>query len=160
MDLLFRPWRYAYVSAARSEHGCVLCRIAAGSMQEDPEHFVLSRRGHHYVVLNAYPYNTGHLMIVPYAHVASLAELAPAALTELAELAQRAEAALRDAYHPEGFNLGMNLGISAGAGIADHLHLHVVPRWGGDTNFMSVTGESRVLPEGLQETWTRLAGRF
>lgn len=160
MDQLFRPWRYAYVSATRSDQGCVLCRIAAGSPEGDRDRLVLGRRDHHFVVLNAFPYNTGHLMIVPYAHVATLADLAPGALGELAELAQRAEAALREAYRPEGFNLGMNLGVSAGAGIADHLHLHVLPRWAGDTNFMSVTGETRVLPEALQDTWTRLAGRF
>lgn len=99
-------------------------------------------------------------MIVPYAHVARLADLPPEALAELAGLAQRAESVLREAYRAEGLNLGMNLGASAGAGISEHLHLHVVPRWGGDTNFMTVTGESRVLPETLQDSWTRLAGRF
>ncbi len=160
MDHLFRPWRFAYVTAARREEGCVLCAIGSGARGADRKTFVVARATHHFIVLNAFPYNTGHLMIVPYAHVASLGEMAPEALHELGELAGRAEAALRSAYRPDGLNLGMNLGAAAGAGIAEHLHLHAVPRWSADTNFMTVAGETRVLPESLEDTWAKLAGRI
>jgi ATP adenylyltransferase len=160
MDHLFRPWRFAYVTAARPPEGCVLCRIGSAAPEGDRASYVVTRERHHFVVLNVFPYNTGHLMIVPYAHVASLEELPAESLHEMAELARRAESALRAAYRPEGLNVGMNLGTAAGAGIAEHLHLHVVPRWNADTNFMTVAGESRVLPESLAETWAKLAGKL
>lgn len=162
MDRLYRPWRLAYVSADRpagGEPACVFCSIATAEA-EDESLLVLGRFATSFVVLNAYPYNTGHLMIVPYRHVARLSDLAPETLAEMADLASRAERALEAAFRCDGLNLGMNLGRSAGAGIADHLHLHVVPRWSGDTNFMTVIGESRVLPEELAETFRRLHGRL
>ncbi len=121
---------------------------------------MLFRGRHHFVVLNIYPYNSGHLMVVPFLHAARLEDLSSEALAELALLAARTERVLRDAYRPDGMNLGMNLGAAAGAGIDGHLHLHVVPRWTGDTNFMTVAGESRVLPESVEDTWRRLDGRF
>jgi ATP adenylyltransferase len=160
MDHLFRPWRYAYVTSERIEGGCVLCALADSDPSNDASGFVLHRAPSHFVVLNIYPYNTGHLMIVPHRHVARLADLPAGSLAEMALLAARAEAVLTEVYHPDGINVGMNLGRSAGAGIADHLHLHVVPRWAADTNFVTVLGEARVLPEDLPETWRRLRGRF
>jgi ATP adenylyltransferase len=113
-----------------------------------------------FLILNLYPYTSGHLMIVPYEHKASLADFDEATTTEMIELAKRAQVALEAVYHPDGFNIGMNLGRSAGAGVADHLHLHVVPRWTGDANFVSVVGETRVLPEDLATTWEKLRRHF
>ncbi len=159
MDHLFSPWRYAYVTGSREAGGCVLCELAAADPSEDGASFVVSRHEHHFVVLNIYPYNSGHLMIVPYAHVSRLQDLPEASFPEMGRLAARAERALAEIYRAEGMNVGMNLGRFAGAGIADHLHLHVVPRWSADTNFMTVSGETRVLPESLQETWRKLRGR-
>jgi ATP adenylyltransferase len=160
MDHLFRPWRYAYVTSERAETGCILCDLAASDSSEDGSTFILHRTSHHYLVLNIYPYNTGHLMIVPFLHVARLADLPREALEEMLVIAARAEVVLDEVYRPDGVNLGMNLGRSAGAGIADHVHLHLVPRWAADTNFVTVTGETRVLPEDLHETWRKLYQRF
>jgi ATP adenylyltransferase len=160
MDHLFTPWRFAYVSAPRAESGCVLCTLGAAADDADAANLVIHRGRHAFVVLNLYPYNTGHVMAVPYAHVARLSALAGEALAELASLTARLEHALFDAYRPEGMNVGLNLGQAAGAGIADHLHVHLVPRWASDTNFMTVAGETRVLPESLRDTWQRLRGRL
>jgi ATP adenylyltransferase len=160
MDHLFSPWRYAYVSSRKTEDGCALCALGSADPSTDEVGFVVARGRHHFVVLNIYPYNSGHLMIVPYRHVARLGGLGVEVLSEMAFIAARAEAALTEVYHPDGINLGMNLGQSAGAGIADHLHLHVVPRWAADTNFITVTGETRVLPEDLGATWRKLHGRI
>lgn len=149
---------------------CVFCNMIAavdyavsqGMARESAEKAAnIVRRGQHcFVCLNAYPYSTGHVMIVPYQHLDSLAALAPAAAHELIELAQRSEAVLREVYKPDGLNMGLNLGEAAGAGIADHIHLHALPRWSGDTNFMTVTAETRVLPEALDVTWARLRPGF
>jgi len=160
MEHLFSPWRFRYVTQPKGENGCVFCRIVESNPAEDETHFVLLRADHHFVVLNIYPYTTGHLMVVPYQHEASLSRLSQEALGELAQLAARAERLLIDVYRAEGVNLGMNLGQCAGAGIQEHLHLHAVPRWCGDTNFMTVTGRTRVLPEELRETWRKLHGRI
>ena len=132
----------------------------AANPDEDETNFVLHRGEHAFVVLNLYPYITGHLMIVPYLHTSEFASVAKEISDEMMDLAKRAQAALRDAYSPSGFNLGMNLGSAAGAGIADHLHIHVLPRWSGDTNFMTTVGESRVIPEALEETYGKLRDRF
>jgi ATP adenylyltransferase len=121
---------------------------------------VVYRGQHCFICLNAYPYSTGHVMIVPYQHLASLADLPAEAAGEMMALAQRTEIALREVYRPDGINLGMNLGEAAGAGIADHIHLHELPRWVGDTNFMTVTAETRVLPEPLDVTWMKLRVPF
>ena len=158
MDHLWSPWRYQYISSAGREEGCVLCRIAAE--RNDAENYVVHRGRLNFIVLNLFPYTSGHLMIVPYEHQASLAAADEATTTEMIELAKRAQIALEAEYHPDGFNIGMNLGRSAGAGIADHLHLHVVPRWSGDANFVSVVGETRVLPEDLATTCQRLKKHF
>jgi len=160
MDHLFTPWRHAYVTQPRPGDTCVFCDLAAGQPEHDAASFILQRARHHYLVLNIYPYNSGHLMIVPYQHADRLSALRPEAITEMFDLAARVEKVLGEIYRPEGINLGMNLGRCAGAGIAEHLHLHVVPRWSGDTSFMTVSGGTRVLPEDLAGTWSRLQGRF
>ena len=161
MDRLWSPWRAKYIaSGVDSEgEGCVFCRIVS-----DPEHdetnFVLHRAEHAFVVLNLYPYISGHLMIVPYLHTSEF-DSAPKEITdELMDLAKRAQTALREVYSPAGFNLGMNLGASAGAGIADHMHIHLLPRWSGDTNFMTTVAETRVLPESLETTYSKLRSKF
>ena len=136
----------------------MLCRIEAE--HKDAENYVVHRAQLNFIVLNLFPYTSGHLMIVPYEHQASLAAAGEATTTEMIELAKRAQIALETEYHPDGFNIGMNLGRSAGAGIADHLHLHVVPRWSGDANFVSIVGETRVLPEDLATTCQRLKKHF
>ena len=160
MEHLFSPWRFRYVTQPKTEDGCVFCRIARADPGEDEQHFVLARADHHFVVLNIYPYTTGHVMVIPYQHEANLSRLPREALEELAHLAPRAERLLLEVYGAEGVNLGMNLGQCAGAGIQEHLHLHAVPRWCGDTNFMTVTGETRVLPEELHATWVKLRGKI
>jgi ATP adenylyltransferase len=160
MDYLFSPWRYSYVTAPRNGDGCVFCELGGSDPADDEQRYVVYRATHHYVVLNAYPYTSGHLMIVPYEHASRLSALRPAALHELVALTAQVEAVLDEAYHPDGINVGLNLGKCAGAGIEEHLHLHAVPRWFGDTSFMTVVGETRVLPEVLRESWRRLSGRF
>ena len=158
MDHLWSPWRYKYIASVDREEGCVLCRI--NTDHKAAENYVVHRARLNFVVLNLFPYTSGHLMIVPYEHRASLAEIDEAATTEMIELAKRAQLALGHEHHPDGFNIGMNLGRSAGAGVADHLHLHVVPRWSGDANFVSVIGETRVLPEDPSATCEKLKAYF
>lgn len=154
MDHLWSPWRYRYVIAGQKPEGCVFCSMAAAS--EDAVSLVVHRAQHNYVVLNLYPYSSGHLMVVPYAHTSTLGDTAAEALGELILLAQRAEANLRAAYGCPGLNLGFNIGACAGAGVAQHLHFHVVPRWPGDANFMTSVGETRVMPEDLSESYRKL----
>jgi ATP adenylyltransferase len=149
---LFAPWRFAYVSQAESSGGCIFCAAAS----DDADALTVARSEHAFALLNRYPYTSGHTMIAPYAHVGELSDLDVEALTGVMRLAQRVVRALRSVYQPHGFNVGFNLGEAAGAGISDHLHLHVVPRWRGDTNFMSVNAEVRVLPEDLGETRVKL----
>lgn len=160
MEHLFSPWRFDYVTRQDEEQGCTLCRVAAEPPDRDASVFILHRATHHFVVLNIYPYTTGHLMVVPFEHQARLADLTAPARIELLDLAAEAESVLTEQYRPDGINLGLNLGRCAGAGIVEHLHLHVVPRWCGDTSFMTVTGGARVMPEDLQESWRKLRGRF
>ncbi|TMD07085.1 MAG: HIT domain-containing protein [Chloroflexi bacterium] len=155
MEKLFSPWRLRYVSSGRRKAaGCVFCRARRG--RDDRANLVLLRGKTNFVILNKYPYNNGHLMIVPFEHLPSLAQASPSVLEEMIHLAVRCETALRSIYHPSGINLGMNLGRSAGAGIEGHFHLHVVPRWDGDTNFMTVVHGTRVIPEALAVTYRRL----
>jgi ATP adenylyltransferase len=158
MDRLWTPWRLAYVTEASVEApGCIFCEALA-QIETEP---LIVHRGHAaFVILNKFPYNNGHLMVVPHRHVGWLGALEPAELDEIMRLTQAAERALRDVYRPHGFNMGLNLGKSAGAGVLDHLHMHVVPRWNGDTNFISVVGETRVLPEELPMTAKRLRMEF
>jgi ATP adenylyltransferase len=185
MDRLWTPWRYSYItrsdpqarsgvpealnawptSEAEDKH-CVFCNmiaavdyaIANGMPRETAEQaaHIVYRGKNCFICLNAFPYSTGHLLLLPYQHVDSLAAVAAEAAQELMVLAQRSEVALREVYRPGGINMGLNLGEAAGAGIADHIHLHALPRWSGDTNFMTVTAETRVLPESLDVTWAKL----
>ena len=159
MDILWSPWRYRYVTKENPTNGCVFCRIS-GNPEADKANLVLRRFSEVYVVLNRYPYTTAHLMVVPYVHVPSLRELSPACLSQMMHVAREAEIQLSEEYRPGGFNMGLNLGECAGAGIAGHIHLHVLPRWSGDASFMTTIGETRVLPEELGDTWRRLAPRF
>ena len=156
MDHLWSPWRLSYVTGEAKVPGCVFCEAHDG--REDA--LVIFRGRTCFVILNKFPYNNGHLMVVPNRHVASLSEVTPEEQFELIVLAGRAEIAIGEAYAPHGLNMGINLGKPAGAGILDHLHLHVVPRWNGDTNFMTVVGETRVLPEELEVTAARLRPIF
>jgi ATP adenylyltransferase len=160
MDYLWSPWRYRYVSQAGKGEGCPFCLKLTASPAEDRKHLVLYRGQSNFILLNLYPYTTGHILVTPYAHVANLDQIAPEVLTEMMGLAQRAQSALKACYNPEGYNLGMNLGKCAGAGVADHLHLHVLPRWTGDSNFMTVVGETRVQPEDLYATYDKLIAFF
>lgn len=178
---LWTPWRHAYVTADRSRQrpgvpealsawpgdlGCVFCNqiaavdyaIANGMPRDEAEAavWILERGPHAYLVLNAFPYNSGHLMAVPYLHQDSLAALPLPVAEDILRLGRRAERAIRSVYHPHGLNLGLNLGEPAGAGIAEHLHLHAVPRWSGDNNFLAVLAETRTLPEMLHDSWRRL----
>jgi len=154
---LWAPWRMSYVAGSRAASGCVLCEAAAAP--DDRKVLVLARRPRAFLVLNAYPYAAGHLMAVVNRHVGPLAEATAAEVAGVMELVSFAIAILGAEYGPEGFNVGLNQGRVAGAGITDHLHVHVVPRWNGDTNFMSVLGDVRVLPEALETTWERLRRR-
>lgn len=189
MDRLWTPWRYSYITRSEpqartgvpaalnawppseaDDMHCVFCNmiaavdyaIAQGMPRETAEQAarIIHRGEHCFLCLNIYPYSTGHLLIVPYQHLDSLAALPPDAAHELIYLAQRAELALRTVYKPDGINMGLNLGEAAGAGIAGHIHLHALPRWSGDTNFMTVTAETRVLPESLDVTWANLRHPF
>ncbi len=163
MDRLWSPWRYEYIASGGAENskssGCVFC-----SIQADPDHdeanFVLHRASRSFVVLNIYPYISGHLLIVPNEHIGELDAAAKETTDELMDLTKRCQTALRAAYKPAGFNLGMNLGKSAGAGIVDHIHIHILPRWTGDTNFMSSISGTRVIPEDLATTYRKLRDKF
>jgi ATP adenylyltransferase len=158
MDRLYAPWRMAYVEQpqepAPDATGCIFCDKAAST--DDVASLIVHRGATCFVLLNLFPYNNGHLMVVPYLHTAALADLDADTSLELLTLAKEAQAALGKAMHPEGYNLGMNLGTVSGAGIADHLHLHVVPRWNGDTNFMPVLADVKVLPDSLENTCRKL----
>ncbi len=182
MDRLWTPWRYSYITGDKKpgtrkgvpealakwpgNHDCVFCNmigamdwaIAHGMPQTEAERAIhlLERSATCFMVLNGFPYNNGHSMVIPFEHQASLAALPLATAEEMMRLARRAEAALRQVYTPDGLNMGLNLGEAAGAGVAAHLHLHALPRWTGDTNFMTVVGETRILPEMLEDSWTRL----
>jgi ATP adenylyltransferase len=158
MHHLWTPWRLAYVvDASTRPADCIFC-AALARIDDDP--LVIHRSAAGFVILNKYPYNNGHLMVVSRRHVGRLVELEAVELHDLIGLTQMAERVLSDVYHPHGFNVGLNLGKPAGAGVLDHLHLHVVPRWDGDTNFMSVVGVTRVLPEELPATAERLRAAF
>ncbi len=160
MDYLWSPWRYRYVSQAGKGEGCPFCQKLGLDPAQDRQSLLLFRGRENFILLNLYPYTTGHVLVIPNAHVAGLDQVTPETLAEMMVLTQRLQTALQKIYNPEGYNLGMNLGKCAGAGVADHLHLHVLPRWTGDTNFMTVAGESRVQPEDLLATYDKLAAFF
>jgi ATP adenylyltransferase len=161
MDVLWSPWRYDYITGsgtARSS-GCVFCEIL-NDPASDEEKFILKRAGFNFIILNAYPYAPGHLLIVPYTHVADLGGADKPTTDEMMDLMKSSQSALSEIYDPEGFNMGLNLGRSAGAGVADHLHMHVLPRWTGDVNFMTAIGQTRTLPESLQITYEKLKDKI
>ena len=158
MDFLFTPWRYAYVTAGTKPGECVFCAILKA--QNDERNLVVYRGEHCFVILNAFPYTSGHTMVVPYEHVDELQKLTNTAAQEMIALTQKLEGVLRALYRPDGLNLGMNLGKAAGAGVADHIHMHILPRWIADVNFMTSVGETRVLPEDLQTTYQRIRSKF
>jgi ATP adenylyltransferase len=162
VETLWSPWRHEYIKASGTDNpdrACLFC-FAQKDPAEDESNLVVARGDDNFVILNRYPYTGGHLMIAPYEHVSGLADASKATTDEMMDLAKRCENALREVYHPEGFNVGMNLGKVAGAGVADHIHLHIVPRWGGDTNFMTAVAETRVLPEDLAMTYQKLRGKI
>ncbi|MDH7486735.1 MAG: HIT domain-containing protein [Anaerolineae bacterium] len=157
MDRLWTPWRMEYILSEKSE-GCIFCDMLAAG--DDRACLILHRGQRAFVVLNRYPYNNGHLMVVPYAHASTLEGLDDETLLELMQLVNQSLAALRKTMSPHGFNIGVNLGKPAGAGVADHVHIHVVPRWEGDTNFMAVLAGTRMVPEMLDQTCDRLTAAF
>ncbi len=155
MDVIFAPWRMAYVCKSGRTEGCIFCR---GSSRSDD---LMLREGKTaFVMMNRYPYTTGHLMVIPLRHIGTIAELTKEERAEIFDLLDLSTDILRQAMNPDGFNVGMNLGQAAGAGVGDHLHIHIVPRWGGDTNFMGVVGEVRVIPEDVAQTRARLLPLF
>jgi len=156
MDYLWTPWRYQYMAQVTSgkQPDCIFCD--AVQRQQDEETLIVYRARQSFIILNRFPYTSGHVMIVPYSHVAELNLCEAGTLAEIMQLAQRVEKVFRADYKPDGMNVGMNLGRAAGAGVAGHLHLHMLPRWIGDSNFMTVTGETRVHPEELKTTYDRL----
>jgi ATP adenylyltransferase len=158
MNHLWSPWRMSYMQSDRNHEECAFCTEL--TRPDGPDNLILFRGQRAFVILNRFPYTSGHLMTVPYAHIATLDELDCQTRAELMELAVTAMQVLGAVYHPQGFNLGMNIGDAGGAGIAEHIHMHVVPRWIGDTNFMSALGETRVLPELLNETYRRVCGAW
>jgi ATP adenylyltransferase len=161
VDLLWSPWRYDYITGggAAKTGGCVFCEIL-NSSANDEDRFILKRAEFNFVLLNIYPYGTGHVLIVPYAHLDSISKADKQTTDEMMDLTKTVQAALGEAYQPQGYNLGMNLGQSAGAGVADHYHMHILPRWFGDVNFMTTIGQARTVPETLQTTYEKLLGKI
>lgn len=160
METKFTPWRMHYIKRDGAAGGCVFCAMTAAPREDDAANLVLYRGDHCFVVMNLFPYNTAHLMVVPNIHTDDLPGLDADTAGELFELTRRCVSLLGVEYAPHGFNLGMNLGSTAGAGIAEHLHMHIVPRWGGDTNFMPIVGGTKLIPEELSATYARLLPHF
>ena len=157
MDYLWTPWRYAYIATAAKNGGnpesCIFCELPK---LPDLEAKIIHRGTHCFIILNSFPYTSGHVMVVPFAHVDELQKLPEAVACELMALSQKMEGVLRQVYSPDGINVGMNIGRAAGAGVAGHIHMHILPRWVGDTNFMTATAETRMLPESMEQTYERL----
>lgn len=158
MEYLWSPWRMEYIQNHKKEPDCVFCRALANP--DDPESLVVYIGQNVIVILNRFPYTSGHLLVVPFEHLPSIAPLAPAVRAEMMDLSNKAIRVLSEIYHPQGFNLGINIGEAAGAGITEHVHMHIVPRWTGDTNFMSSLGQTRVLPETLEDTYQRIKSNW
>lgn len=153
-DYLWSPWRMKYIQNHRSDAACVFCEA---NLQEDsPNNLIVMRGKGAFAILNRFPYTSGHLMVVPCDHQPGLNQLSPAVRAEMMELVNQAVLVLAEVYRPQGYNVGMNIGESAGAGIAGHVHIHIVPRWTGDTNFMTTVGGTRVLPESLEDTYRKV----
>lgn len=159
MDHLWSPWRYRYLTGEKPPAGhCVFCSMV--SADDDEANLIVHRGQHAFIVLNRFPYTSGHVMVIPYDHAADLADIGEPAATEIMSLTRLVTSQIRKTYRPDGVNLGMNLGEAAGAGVAGHLHMHVLPRWHGDANFMTTVAETRILPEELPVTWQRLRAAF
>lgn len=160
MEYIWAPWRIEYIKQARDEEkeGCILCNKPAE--KDDAVNFILHRGQYCFIIMNIYPYNSGHLMVAPYRHVANLEDMGDAERNEQFELVSRSVAVLKQIFKAEGFNIGMNLGRIAGAGVDKHIHTHIVPRWAGDTNFMPVVGDTKVVNEALKDTYKNLVGKF
>lgn len=158
MNHLWSPWRMTYIEGSKKEEGCVFCNVQAKT--DGVENLIAFRGEFSYVILNRFPYTSGHLMVIPFRHVASIEELDGSSRAEMMELTSRCTTELRGIYKPHGFNVGINMGEAAGAGVLGHVHIHIVPRWAGDTNFMSTVGETRVLPESLEQTYQRVTAAF
>ncbi len=154
MNRLWAPWRIRFILENLKTSGCVFCSLS--KQNDDRQSLILKRSRHAFILMNKYPYNSGHLMVVPFRHTSNLTDLSDEALADMHGLIRDSVEALKVALKPQGFNVGMNLGEAGGAGIRDHLHYHVVPRWNGDTNYLPVIGETKVLPESLEETYARL----
>ncbi|NNE97509.1 MAG: HIT domain-containing protein [Pyrinomonadaceae bacterium] len=164
MDVLWSPWRYDYIKADENQKktdpvSCVFCEILKSS-ESDEEKFILHRAEFNFVILNIYPYISGHLMIVPFKHLSALDQAEKDSSNELMDLTKDCQRILKDAYSPHGINIGMNLGKAAGAGVTEHYHMHLLPRWVGDANFMTAIGETRTIPESLETTFDKLKTRF
>ena len=164
MDVLWSPWRYDYIKDGERETtadhcSCVFCGVLNNSAT-DEENYILHRAEFNFVILNIYPYITGHLMVVPFKHLADIDKAEKAATDELMDLAKKTQTILREIYQPHGFNLGMNLGKAGGAGVAEHFHMHIMPRWFGDVNFMTSIAETRTIPESLTTTYEKLKGKY
>lgn len=161
MDVLWSPWRYDYITGSdeAAKSGCAFCKVLNNSDSDD-EKFILTRAEFNFVILNIYPYTSGHLMIVPYDHIATLDQADKQTTDEMMDLTKRAQAAIDEVYRPDGINLGMNLGKAAGAGVEEHFHMHVLPRWVGDVNFMTAVGQTRTIPETLQTTYEKLKNKI
>jgi len=157
MERLWAPWRSGYISGLGHEEGCILCKIPEA---DDESRYILKRKKTFYAVLNLYPYNSGHIMVVPFRHLSDISEFTPEESLEMVQLMAESLKALKEAFNPDGFNIGANLGRLAGAGVEDHVHFHIVPRWGGDTNFMAVLGETKVVSAPLDETYAKLRRHF
>ena len=162
MDVLWSPWRYSYIKSDKetdSGSGCVFCDLL-NNPASDEDNYILHRAGYNFVILNIYPYIGGHLMVVPFRHLDDLSRASKQETDELMDLTKQAQAILNEVYEPHGINIGMNLGKAAGAGVANHYHMHLLPRWVGDVNFMTAIGETRTIPESLETTYQKLAGKF
>jgi ATP adenylyltransferase len=158
MDYLWTPWRYQYITEPERRDECVFC--AAAASPDDRDSLIVHRAARNFIIVNRFPYTSGHVMVVPYQHAPSLVSLPDETLTEMILLARQCEQRLYELYRPQGMNMGINIGKSAGAGVAGHLHLHVLPRWTGDANFMTSIAEARILPEEISVTWERLRAAF
>lgn len=158
MNHLWSPWRMKYIESHNKEAGCVFCNAQAQT--DSAENLIAFRGKNAYVILNRYPYTSGHLMVIPFKHAPNLEELDPETRAEMMELTSRCTTILREIYRTQSFNVGVNIGEAAGAGVLGHVHIHIVPRWAGDTNFMSSVGQTRVLPEALEETYQQVRQAF
>jgi ATP adenylyltransferase len=154
MNHIWSPWRKKYIESTEKEEGCVFCNALA--KEDSAANLIVLRDQRAFVILNLYPYTSGHLMVVPFKHIATLEELDPSTRAEMMELTTQCMRVLRKIYNPQAFNMGANIGEAAGAGVPGHVHIHIVPRWGADTNFMSTLGNTRVLPESLEDTYKRV----